>query len=125
MFGRPQQSLQAAGPDAQGVGRRMCCQICFMWVVDPTAGVKEIFDHLKGWRKKDFKAFVLSGSFVAQQFGSGKKHVVQWSYGRLDPKATRAECVVQKYDAQATDWTDCREVTEHLTWRQICAMCAI
>ena len=93
--------------------------------IDPTVGVQEVFDHLKGWHKKSVKTFVLSGPLAAQQFGSGKKHVVQWSYGCLAPKAARAKVVVRKYDDKATDWTDYREVTEHLTWGQICSICAI
>ena len=97
----------------------------FYGTIEPTVGLKEIYDRLTGWRKLAYKAFIMLGSFVLSRFGTNNVPE-QWTWGRYCPNPHHCDVLVRKYPEHATDWSELQsEKDETMTWEQVCAMYSI
>lgn len=90
-------------------------------VVPPCRGLKEVYDRLTGWRKRAFKAFIMSGSFVLSKSVDGQYRLRNWSCGQYDKNSRQCSVTVYTYPEQPAAWSDYSISDETWRWSQLCA----
>lgn len=90
-------------------------------VEPPCYGLKEVYDRLHGWRKRAFRAFIMSGDFVLEHWSFDNSYDMKyWGWGRYNEKASRCYVNVHHYD-HPIDWEDFTEEKTKWGWDQLCA----
>lgn len=98
----------------------------FYGAVEPTIGMGEIYERLRGWRKQTFRNFIMSGDFVMDRFGKDWcVSKASWNYGRYNTHPDRCDVRVRKYPEHAMGWEDFVEEARTMSWQQICGLYAI
>lgn len=86
-------------------------------------GVKEVYARLSGWRKEAYRAFVMSGCFVANVFGVEKVYPRQWFSGNINCPRKAVDVSVHHYPLNASDWSDFTEEETKWTWEDVLKYC--
>lgn len=87
--------------------------------VTPFPGkVKEVYDHLRGWRKEAYKNLLMSGSWTLIEFQNQNRAILDWK----QEKVAAPVSIVKKYYGDEWDYMYPPEENISLSWNEVCEL---
>lgn len=98
----------------------------FYGIVEPPChGLRELYDCLHGWRKRAFRAYIMSGRFILDRWSDGSYDLKHWGCRHYNEHVKLCNVEIHRYYPRPMGLEDFEEEETQWGWDQLCAALSI